>query len=214
MGRAGSARCRRTGALQPPGVTVALRELALHLLDIAENSIAAGAKTVRLTVEEDTRTDRLRLCVEDDGRGMDEKMAALVIDPFVTTRTTRKVGLGIPLLKAAAEACDGWLTITSAVGQGTRLECEFRHSHIDRMPLGDLPGTILALVVGAPQVHWVYRHRVNEAEFVFDDQPIKDELGEVPLTEPEVLRYVREMLQQGVADVQAALTTTNAVRFI
>jgi signal transduction histidine kinase len=90
-----------------------LRELALHLLDIAENSVAAEAKTVVLTVEEDTRTDRLKLRVEDDGKGMDEKMAAMVTDPFVTTRTTRKVGLGIPLLKEAAEACNGWLRITS-----------------------------------------------------------------------------------------------------
>jgi hypothetical protein len=202
------------GRLRPPGVTVALRELALHLLDIAENSIAAEAKTVRLTVEEDTRTDRLRLCVEDDGQGMDEKMVALVTDPFVTTRTTRKVGLGIPLLKAAAEACNGWLTVTSEVGLGTRLECEFQHSHIDRMPLGDMAGTMLSLIVATPQVHWVYRHRVNEAEFVFDDRPIKDELGDVPLTEPGILSYVRETLQQGVADVQAAWIPTNASRFI
>ena len=191
-----------------------MRELALHLLDIAENSIAAGAKTVRLTVEEDLRADRLRLCVEDDGQGMDERMVAMVTDPFVTTRTTRKVGLGIPLLKAAAEACDGGLSLTSKVGEGTRLECEFRHSHIDRMPLGDLAGTMLTLMVGAPQVHWIYRHRVNEAEFVFDDQAIKAELGEVPLTEPEVLKFVREMLEQGVREVQASPSSEHADRFI
>ncbi len=185
-----------------------MRELALHLLDIAENSVAAGAKTVVVTVEEDTRADRLRLSVEDDGRGMDEEMAALVTDPFVTTRTTRKVGLGIPLLKAAAEACNGWLRITSEVGKGTRLECEFQHSHIDRMPLGDVAGTMLSLLVGAPQIHWVYRHRVDGSEFVFDDQPIKGELGDLPLTEPEILSFVRETLQQGVANVQASLTNT------
>jgi hypothetical protein len=185
-----------------------VRELALHLLDIAENSVAAGAQTVVVTVEEDTRSDRLRLSVEDDGKGMDEEMAGMVTDPFVTTRTTRKVGLGIPLLKAAAEACNGWLRITSQVGKGTRLECEFQRSHIDRMPLGDVAGTMLALVVGAPQIHWVYRHRVNGDEFVFDDQPIKDELGELPLTEPEILSFVRETLQQGVANVQASLTYT------
>lgn len=187
---------------------MAVRELALHLLDIAENSIAAQAKTVALTVVEDTPADRLKLSVVDDGQGMDAEMVALVADPFVTTRTTRKVGLGIPLLKAAAEACNGWLNITSEAGKGTRLECEFQHSHIDRMPLGDVAGTLLALMVAAPQIHWVYRHRVNDEEFVFDDQPIKDELGDVPLTEPEILSFVREMLQQGVANVQAALTDT------
>ncbi len=185
-----------------------MRELALHLLDIAENSVAAGAKTVAVTVEEDTPTDRLRLSVEDDGKGMDEEMAAMVSDPFVTSRTTRKVGLGIPLLKAAAEACNGWLRIRSEVGKGTRLECEFQHSHIDRMPLGDVAGTMLSLSVGAPQIHWVYRHRVNGSEFVFDDQPIKGELGDLPLTEPDILSFVRETLQQGVANVQASLTDT------
>jgi len=185
-----------------------LRELALHLLDIAENSVAAGANTVVVTVEEDSRADRLRLSVEDDGKGMDEEMAALVTDPFVTTRTTRKVGLGIPLLKAAAEACNGWLRLGSQVGKGTRLECEFQHSHIDRMPLGDVAGTMLALLVGAPQIHWVYRHRVNGDEFVFDDRPIKDELGELPLTEPEILSYIRETLEQGEANVQVPLTDT------
>ncbi len=182
-----------------------MRELALHLLDIAENSLAAGAKNVTLAVEEDTQHDRLRLSVQDDGRGMDEKTAAAVVDPFVTSRTTRKVGLGIPLLKAAAEACQGGLTIVSAVGQGTRLECEFQHSHIDRMPLGDLAGTVLALVTTAPQIHWVYRHRVDAQEFVFDDKVIKETLGEVPLTEPEILGFVRGLLEQGIAEVQASL---------
>ncbi len=182
-----------------------MRELALHLLDIAENSLAAGAKNVTLTVEEDTQADRLRLSVQDDGKGMEASMAAAVVDPFVTSRVTRKVGLGIPLLKAAAEACNGGLTITSAVGQGTRLDCEFQHSHIDRMPLGDLAGTMLALVTTAPQVHWVYRHRVDAQEFVFDDQVIKETLGDVPLTEPEILGFVRGWLQLGVADIQAAL---------
>jgi hypothetical protein len=185
-----------------------VRELALHLLDIAENSVAAGAKNVTVAVEEDTRTDRLILSVEDDGRGMDEKMAVAVLDPFVTSRTTRKVGLGLPLLKAAAEACNGGLTLTSKVGEGTRVVCEFQWSHIDRMPLGDVAGTVLALVIGTPQVHWVYRHRANDETFDFDDQPIKETLGDVPLTEPDILSFIRATLQDGVAQVQATLAET------
>jgi Histidine kinase-, DNA gyrase B-, and HSP90-like ATPase len=185
-----------------------VRELALHLLDIAENSVAAGAKNVTVTVEEDTRADRLVLRVEDDGCGMDAQTAAAVLDPFVTSRTTRKVGLGLPLLKAAAEACNGGLKLTSAVGQGTRLECEFQRSHIDRMPLGDVAGTMLTLVISAPHIHWVYRQRADAEEFVFDDQPIKAELGDVPLTEPDILGFIRATLQDGVAQVQAALAET------
>jgi hypothetical protein len=179
-----------------------MRELALHLLDIAENSVAAGARTVTIAVEEDPQKDRLRLSVEDDGKGMDETLVARVVDPFVTSRNTRKVGLGIPLLKAAAEGCNGYLRINSALGQGTHLEAEFQRSHIDRMPLGDLAGTVLTLLVSWPQIHWVFRYRSNGNAFSFDDQPIKQELGDISLTEPSILTYLRETLQEGVKSVQ------------
>jgi anti-sigma regulatory factor (Ser/Thr protein kinase) len=181
-----------------------LRELALHLLDIAENSVSAQAGTIWITVEEDLSADRLHMVVEDNGRGMDAQMVAQVTDPFVTSRTTRKVGLGIPLLKAAAEACNGCFTITSTPGKGTRVEVTFQHSHIDRMPLGDLPATILTLVVGSPEVHWIFRYTINGQTFEFDDEPVKEALGDVPLSEPAVLGYLREMLQAGVTDAQAA----------
>jgi hypothetical protein len=179
-----------------------MRELALHLLDIAENSVAAEAKNVTLTVVEDLVNDRLQLSVEDDGRGMDAEMVAKVVDPFVTSRTTRKVGLGIPLLKAAAEACNGFLTIDSTVGRGTKLVVEFQHSHIDRMPLGDLPGTILSLVIGAPAVHWRFIYRVNQRTFDFDDQPIKETLDGISLTEPDILSYLVTLLTEGVAEIK------------
>ncbi|GAB4557521.1 MAG: ATP-binding protein [Anaerolineae bacterium] len=182
-----------------------MRELALHLMDIAENSVTAGARTVEIAVEESVADDRLRLTVSDDGPGMDEETARRVLDPFVTSRTTRRVGLGLPLLKAAAEACNGSLTLASAPGQGTRVEAEFQRSHIDRMPLGDLPGTFLALVIGWPQVHWVFRYRWDDGEFVFDDEPIKEALGDVPLTEPAVLSFLREQLADGIAQVQQAV---------
>jgi hypothetical protein len=182
-----------------------LRELALHLLDIAENSVAAGAKTVQLAVEESAADDRLRLMVQDDGRGMSAEMVAKVTDPFVTSRTTRKVGLGIPFLRAAAEACNGWLKLESQPGHGTRLEAEFQRSHIDRMPLGDLAGTVLSLVIAFPNIHWVFNYRVNSAEFTFDDQPVKQELGDVSLTEPSILAYLRRTLETGVAETQKAI---------
>lgn len=183
-----------------------MRELALHLLDIAENSVAAQATTIEISVDEDRQADRLKLAVVDDGRGMNEQLVARVIDPFVTSRTTRKVGLGIPLLKEAAEICDGYLRITSVVGKGTRLEAEFRRSHIDRMPLGDLPSTMLTLVVAFPAIHWLFRYRVDEAEFVFDDEPIKHELGDIPMSEPSILTFIRETLEQGVAGVQTEVS--------
>ncbi len=177
-----------------------MRELALHLLDIAENSVAAGANDIAISVDEDLANDRLRMSVEDNGKGMDPSTVARVIDPFVTSRTTRKVGLGIPLLKEAAEACNGNLQIESQVGRGTRIDVDFKRSHIDRMPLGDLPGTILTLVVAYPDIHWIFDYRYGERNFCFDDAGVKKELGGFPLTEPSILAFIREMLEQGVAE--------------
>jgi hypothetical protein len=171
-----------------------MRELALHLLDIAENSVAANATRIEIRVFEDSTRDVLSISVQDDGVGMNAETVAKVIDPFVTSRTTRKVGLGIPLLKAAAEACNGWLKIRSTPGLGTLVEVQFQRSHIDRMPLGNLADTLLTLMIGAPQVRWRFQHHVDAANFTFDSQPIMQELEGVSLTEPVVLAYLRETL--------------------
>lgn len=178
-----------------------MRELALHLLDIIENSVSAKADTIRIAVEENHATDRLRMSVEDNGAGMSAEMVARVTDPFVTSRTTRKVGLGIPLLKAAAEGCNGGLTIQSTLGQGTCVAVEFQLSHIDRMPLGSLAATILTLVVGSPEVHWIFTYTVDEQTFEFDDQPVKETLDDLPLSDPAVLGYLRETLETGIASL-------------
>jgi hypothetical protein len=192
-----------------------LREIALHLLDIAENSVAAQAQNITISVNENLISDRLSASVQDDGKGMDAEMLSRVTDPFVTSRTTRKVGLGIPLLKAAAEACNGYLQIESQLGKGTSLEASFQRSHIDRMPLGDLPGTFLTLVVAYPQINWTFRYQVcassgnseapEEQEYLFESRPIKEILGDVPFSEPEVLSFIRNSIQEGVAGIQSAL---------
>lgn len=178
-----------------------MRELSLHLLDIAENSINANAKKIIIVVSEDSRLDLLQMSVDDDGRGMSPEMVAQVTDPFVTTRTTRKVGLGIPLLKSAAEACNGSLKISSTLGVGTSLFVEFQRSHIDRMPIGDLITTILQLVISNPQVNWVFEYRFNKNSAVFDDALIKQELGDVPMTEPAILNCLRDMLESMIFEI-------------
>ncbi|MGC8879739.1 MAG: ATP-binding protein [Anaerolineae bacterium] len=179
-----------------------MREIALHVLDIVENSVAAGATRVDITVCESSSDDTLTIVVQDNGKGMDQDLLDHVSDPFVTTRTTRKVGLGIPLLKAAAEACNGYLRIDSTPGKGTRLEVQFQRSHIDRMPLGDLAGTVLTLLIAFPQVRWVFRYVVDGHEFCFDSEPIVKELDGVPLTEPAILSFVKHLLHEGIARVQ------------
>lgn len=181
-----------------------MREIALHLLDLAENSVSAGAQMVTISVCDDLITDRLVASVEDDGRGMDAETLRKVTDPFYTSRTTRKVGLGIPLLKGAAEGCNGGLSISSQVGAGTRLEVSFQRSHIDRMPLGDLSGTFLGLLVGHPDTHWVFRYTLRgkqaEESFEFDDAPVKEILQDLPLSHPDVLTYLREALYIKILD--------------
>lgn len=175
-----------------------MRELSLHLLDIAENSITANASDIHILVAEDLRTNRLVLSVEDNGKGMSAEMVAQVTDPFVTTRTTRKVGLGIPLLKAAAEACNGNFKIESTLGKGTCLRVEFQHDHIDRMPLGDLSGTLLTMFITNPNIHWVFTYLFDDRSFVFDDALIKQELGDIPLSNPAVISFYKETLETGI----------------
>jgi len=179
-----------------------MRELSLHLLDIAENSVAAGARDVRICVRVVHASDRLYLAVQDNGKGMDAATVARVTDPFVTSRTTRKVGLGLPLLKEAAELCNGYLKISSELGKGTLVEVEFQESHIDRMPLGDLAGTFITLLITSPDIHWQLEFRVDDREFCFDDQPLKEELQDVPLTEPSILAFIRGQIAEGLASLQ------------
>lgn len=180
-----------------------MREIALHLLDIAENSAAAESQTITIQVHEDLLNDRLTAVVIDNGRGMDAEMVQQVQDPFYTTRTTRNVGLGIPLLKLAAEQAEGRFSLQSEPGKGTRVEAEFRHSNIDRMPLGDLASTFLTVLISHPQIDWIFQYECTEKhgeirDFVFESAELKSELGEIPLTEPEVLAFVRGMIEEGI----------------
>lgn len=178
-----------------------MRELALHILDIAENSISAGASQIRILIKEDLRDDILKIVIEDDGNGMDTNTLQKITDPFVTSRKTRKVGLGIPFFKAAAEACEGVFIIQSKPGQGTKLEVTFKHSHIDRMPLGDITSTLLTLIIGSPEIHWIFEYHVDGNIFIFDDEPIKEILDGVHLCEPSVMKFIRETIEEGIQDV-------------
>jgi len=171
----------------------------MHVLDLLQNSLEAGATAVSVLIEEDSRMDRMVIEVSDNGRGMPPTMAAEAADPFVTSRTARRVGLGLPLLAAAAERCGGRLAIDSAVGVGTKVTASFVLSHIDRAPLGDMTSTLLAVLLQEPPVALTYRHRVDDRVFSFTTAAITAELGDVPLSHPAVLRWLREFLADGFA---------------
>ncbi len=178
-----------------------MRELSLHILDIAQNSVTAGAKWVKIGVYEDTKSDNLTITIEDDGCGMPPEFLKKVTDPFTTKRTTRKVGLGIPLFKLAAENADGSFDISSELGKGTVVKATFVRSHIDRQPLGNLAETILGLVTAYENVDFLYTHQMDDKEFVFDTAAIKEVLDGVSLSTPDVYMWISEYIAEGENEV-------------
>ena len=173
-----------------------MRDLSMHVLDIAQNSIKANAKTVKITLTVDER-QWLTAVFEDDGAGMAPELLAKVTDPFTTTRTTRKVGLGIPLLKENAELTGGTVTIASTPGQGTTLTATFNLSHIDCPPMGDMCDTLLTLVILNPeQPDFVFKARSPGREADFDTRTVREALGGVPLNEPEVVQWMRDSINE------------------
>lgn len=179
-----------------------MRELSLHVLDLLENAVEAGATRITLTIEEDTAADRLTIRVEDNGKGMPPELAARVLDPFVTTRQTRHVGLGLPLVAAAAERAGGRLEVHSRPGAGTVVTATFGLRHWDRAPLGDLPASLLAVLLAQPPVELVYEHRVDGRVFRCDTRELRQELGDLPLTHPRVRSWLREYLEEGIAGLE------------
>jgi anti-sigma regulatory factor (Ser/Thr protein kinase) len=176
-------------------------ELALHILDIVENSVRAGAKTVFIDVTEDRMNDRLMIEIRDDGAGMDEATVKKAMDPFYTSKKVRRVGLGLPMLAEAAERAGGSFAIESREGMGTRVAVAFQLSHIDRQPLGDLTGALMALIAGNAGVDFVYRHKCEGDPFMLDTREIRGEIGDVPINHLEVLKFIRQHLMEGLREI-------------
>lgn len=177
-----------------------MRELSLNILDIAQNSIAAGASLTEIVVKENTAEKTLLIGIYDNGKGMTEEQVRNVQDPFFTTRTTRKVGMGIPLFKMAAEQTGGSFSIKSQPGVGTRVEARFKTDSIDFTPLGDMSSTIATIVCMNEDKDFIYTRVVDDAEFKFSSADIKTVLDGVPLSEPSVMSwvegYISEQTQQ------------------
>ena len=178
-----------------------MQDFSLHILDLAENSITAGAKRIEIRIDEDSSKDLLTIEIADDGRGMSREMASRALDPFVTTRTTRKVGLGLSLFAQAARACKGEVSIDSEPGRGTKLTGTFQASHIDRKPWGNMVDTLITLIAGNPGISFYYQHRRDDHSYSIDTEVISKELGEVPVSDPRVIRLIRGDLEEGLAQV-------------
>ena len=171
-------------------------EISLNVLDVAENSTRAGASLVTITIDADFTSDRLSIVIDDNGCGMTPQQVEQVTDPFFTSRTTRKVGLGVPFFKLAAESTGGSLSTTSGPGVGTTVTAVFVLSHIDRMPLGDINTTIHTLVIYHPETDFVYRYRYNDRSFTLDTREFRQVLGDIPFASPEISAYIMDYLSE------------------
>lgn len=179
-------------------------ELSLHILDLVQNAIRAGASLVIIRLAYCPERDELVLAIEDDGCGMDEALLKKVTSPFATTRTTRRVGLGIPMLQQLAQQCQGGLTITSQVGAGTALTARFQMSSIDLPPLGDLPGTMRTLILGAPdKPDFVLEYARGRGQFRLDTREVRQALGGLSLAEPDILAWIADYVKEGMAEADA-----------
>lgn len=174
-----------------------MRELSLNVMDIAQNSVTANASLITITVNESDKDDFLDIFIEDNGKGMTKEQVQSVIDPFFTTRKTRKVGLGIPLFKMAAEQTGGYLTIESQVGIGTKVHAHFVKSSVDMTPLGDINSTVKILIQCNPTLDFVFNHSTDNGEFTLDTRDLREVLGEdVPLSTPDVLEWIGGFLEE------------------
>jgi anti-sigma regulatory factor (Ser/Thr protein kinase) len=179
-----------------------MNDLSLHILDVAENCINADAKNIKILVAEDLKNNKLIIEINDDGKGMDEETVKEVMNPFVTSRTTRKVGLGIPFLKEAAEMAGGKIEIESKKNYGTKIKAVFQHDNIDRKPLGDLPETLIALLLLSKNTEIYFKYSKNEKMFEFDTKDLKKELGLETLGDINLLNKLKSILIQKISEIQ------------
>ena len=175
-----------------------MKDLSLHIIDILQNSTRAKATKIELDVEKSTADDKLVLRFKDNGCGMDEAMVKKVTEPFFTTRTTRKVGLGLPLLKQNAELTGGSFNITSEVGKGTEVTATFGLTHIDRKPMGDLAGAVVLTLSSYSDVRFIFHYKDDQTDFVLDTDEVNEALDGMSVQNPEIVQYLKEMIEENI----------------
>ena len=180
-----------------------MREISLHILDIIENSRRAEADLIKLSIEEKIDKNLLKIKIEDNGSGIEPDKLKDITDPFITSRTTREVGLGLSLFKSAAETCAGNFKINSEIGKGTKVEAEFQYDHIDRAPLGDMTSTISNFIAtNGENVDLVYKHFCQGKSFKFDSREIKAELEDVSIQSRQITVWIREYIEENLKEIR------------
>lgn len=177
-----------------------MKELSLNILDVAKNSVTAGATKIEILVEE--TPERITITITDNGCGMTPEFVKRVTDPFTTTRTTRKVGMGLPLMKMEAQMSGGDLSIESQVGKGTTVTSWFDPGNIDMPPLGDLTSSVTTLIQGSPDIDFIFTHRTPTGEYTLDTGEIRQIMGDIPLSEPEVIAWLADYLRENESNIE------------
>lgn len=177
-----------------------MKELSLNILDVAKNSVTAGATKIGILVEE--TPGRLTITITDNGCGMTPEFVQQVTDPFTTTRTTRKVGMGLSLMKMEAQMSGGDLSIESTVGEGTTVTSWFDPDNIDMPPLGDLTSSITTLIQGSPDIDFVFTHRTPAGEYTLDTGEIRQIMGDISLSEPEIIAWLTDYLHENESNIE------------
>lgn len=175
-----------------------MNELSLHILDIVQNSIKANATLVRILIEDNQIDNIYIVTIEDNGHGMDELTLSEVADPFFTTRTTRKVGMGVSLFKMAAEMTDGHFTIESELDKGTKVVAQFTNNHIDRAPLGEIEESISILILNDKNIDIYYEHKIDQREYIFDSREVRKVLDGIPFTNYDVIMWIKNNIKDGI----------------
>lgn len=179
-----------------------MEDISLHILDIAENSVSASATFIRISIADEPDKDLFIVTIEDNGKGMDAVFVRNVLDPFCTTRTVRNIGLGLPFLAQAARETGGDIHIQSVVGQGTIVRADFRPSHIDMKPLGNITDTIVTLIAGNPRTDFLFSYERSGKSYILDTREIRAALGDVPMNAADVLSAIRNDLAEGLRSVK------------
>lgn len=176
----------------------------MHILDLVQNSLEAGASLVEIRIEEEPSKDLMVIEIQDNGRGIPQEMQPRVTDPFTTSRNTRPVGLGLSLCKAAAERCGGKLQIESHWGRGTKINVTFQYDHFDRAPLGDMGETLAMLISANPKIDFSYSHRVGHKRYSLDTRVMREILGgDIALDRSAVVEFIKEDVRRGLKNIGA-----------
>jgi hypothetical protein len=178
-----------------------MRDLSLHLLDIVQNSLAARADKIRISVSAIMTEDEMKVIVEDNGTGMDRGLLEDVTNPFTTTRLTRRTGMGLALLKESAQRTGGYLEVASELGKGTFVKAVFKISNIDRIPLGDLGDTMSVLIAMDPEIRYVLELDSLKGRFILDTEIVKEKLADVPLYDYNVVAWLKEYVNENIIEI-------------